>query len=180
MASYKGLVWETRRAFTQQAALIDQLVADWETTSVDHKQELELDYSDQKAELVKDVIALANTLVSGRRLLVIGFNDRTRTYHKPPNPKISQDRLEQIIGQYVTPYLNISYEVIESRHGPVGLVEVLPERSKLPYTVSKPLKGMKREIVAEDLWVRHGSHSAKPDQAELDALREEAARTRET
>jgi len=178
VATYKGLAWETRRAFTLQAALIDQLVADWETTSVDHKQELELGSNDQKAELVKDVIALANTLVSGRRWMVIGFNDKTRAYHNPPNPGITEDRLIDIIQQYVTPFPNISYLAVEHRQGLVGLLEVLPERSMLPYKVSKGLKGAKRKIEPGDLWVRHGSHSAKPDQEELDALREEAMRAR--
>jgi len=178
-ATYKGLAWETRRVFTQQAVLIDQLVADWETTSVDHKQELELGSNDQKAEFVKDVIALANTLVRGRRWMVIGFHDKTRAYHNPPAPSITQDRLIDIVQQYVTPYLDISYEAVDHRHGQVGLLEVLPERTKLPYRVAKSLKGMKRSIDQADCWVRHGSHSAKPDQQELKALEEEASRARE-
>ncbi len=77
-SSYFGLVWETRRGFTLESKFIDELVAEWETTSVDFKRELYLDTADQKAEFTKDVIGLANTQASGRRWMIIGFDDKTR------------------------------------------------------------------------------------------------------
>jgi len=86
-ASYSGVVWETRRGLTINSQFIDGLVREWETTSVEFKRELHLDTADQKAELIKDVIGLANTQVSGRRLLVVGFEDKRRTYYGPPDPR---------------------------------------------------------------------------------------------
>jgi hypothetical protein len=38
----------------------------------------------EKAEFVKDVIGLANTKPSGRRWMIIGFDDKARKYYGPP------------------------------------------------------------------------------------------------
>ena len=78
VATYLGLVRATRRGFTIESKRLDELVKQWETTSVEFKRELYLDTADQKAEFAKDVIGLANTQASGQRLLIIGFDDKTR------------------------------------------------------------------------------------------------------
>src|SRR5205823_1428520 len=119
-STYRGLVWEFRRGFTVEAQFIDALVAEWETTSVDFKRELHLDTADQKAEFVKDVLGLANTQASGHRWLIIGFDDKTRAFHAPPDPKLSQDRMEQILAPLTAPMVNIRYEVVDYRGGQVG------------------------------------------------------------
>ena len=59
--TYRGFVWEKRRGFTLESRFIDDLVAEWETTSVDFKRQLSLDTMDHKAEFIKDVLSLANT-----------------------------------------------------------------------------------------------------------------------
>ena len=49
-STYQGLVWGTRRGFTIESKLIDDLVKEWETTNVDFKREVSLDTKKQKAE----------------------------------------------------------------------------------------------------------------------------------
>lgn len=88
-ASYAGLVWEHRRAEVEGVRLLNSLIAEWETTSVEFKRELLLNTKDQQAEFVKDVIGLANTQASGRRWLIVGFDDKTRSYHSPPDPSVT-------------------------------------------------------------------------------------------
>ncbi len=82
---------------------LDQLVSEWETTSVNFKRDLETKTADQKAELVKDVLGLANTQASGQRWMIIGFEDKTRVYRGPPNPKLNPDHLEHLLSQYTAP-----------------------------------------------------------------------------
>src|SRR5713101_858379 len=94
-STYRGLVWETRHGFTLESKFIDDLVADWETTSVEFKSVQYTDTAGQKAELIKDVLSLATTKVSGQRWLIIGFDDDTHEYCGPPNPKLTQNHLEQ-------------------------------------------------------------------------------------
>jgi len=73
--TYSGLVRLTRCDSVSETRFIDGLISEWETTSVEFKQELHLDSPSQKAEFVKDIIGLANTQASGRRWLIIGFDD---------------------------------------------------------------------------------------------------------
>lgn len=178
-ASYQGLVWETRRAFTIDALEIDRLVSEWETTSVDFKRELYTDTKDQKAELAKDLIGLANTQASGRRWMIIGFDDKTRAYHGSPGKKITQNHLEQIIAPYIEPNLQIRYKAVNYKgQGQVGKLEVLRDPRQLPYLVAKDLAGQNKRISAGQVFVRHGTQTEEPTPAELQSLREEGERAR--
>lgn len=115
---------------------------------------------------------------SGRRWLIIGFDDKAHTYHGPPDKKIAQNHLEQLIARYVHPNLQIRYEVVDYRLGQVGKLEVLREPAKLPYKVSRSLAGEKRPITEGQVFVRHGSQTEEPTEAELRAIEEEGERAR--
>lgn len=181
-STYRGLVWENRRDLVIGARFIDGLVAEWETTSVDFKRELSLDTASQKAEFIKDVIGLANTQASGRRRMIIGFDDKTRAHYGPPDSRITQNRIEQILGDYVQPFVDVRYEVIDYRASKVGVLEVLRDAVKIPHHVAKSLgdkaAGDKKRIEEGQIFVRHGSQTEPPTPAELDAIREEAERAR--
>ncbi len=174
-STYKGLVWETRRGFTLESKFIDDLVAEWETTSVDFKRQLSLDTMDQKAEFVKDILSLVNTKASGRRWLVIGFDDKTHAYFGPPDSKITQNRIEQLLARYIDPYVDVRYEAVEYRAGRVGKLEVLRDPKKLLYRVKEQMNREKKPpLMPGDIFVRHGSQVEKPTDAELLALQEES------
>jgi hypothetical protein len=176
-ARYRGLVWEFRRGFTLESKFIDDLVTEWETTSVEFKRELATKTADQKAELVKDIIALVNTQASGRRFLVIGFDNSTRAYHGPPNAKINQEHIEQLVSEYIEPAVDVRYEVIDYRSGPVGRLEALRDPKKLPYRVKKSV-GDKKRIERGNVFVRHGSLVEKPEPPELKAIVRDGERAR--
>jgi hypothetical protein len=176
-STYKGLVWEHRRAFTLESRFIDQLVQEWETTSVDFKRELYLDNENQKAEFIKDILSLANTQASGRRWMIIGFDDKTRCFHTPPDPKLSQNRLEQLLAHYTSPVVDIRYEVVGYRSGQVGKIEVLRDAKKLPYKVAASV-GNKKSISVGQMFVRHGSQVEEPTDLERDSITTEGERAR--
>lgn len=175
--TYRGLVWEKRRDFVVGTRFLDGLVAEWETTGVEFKRELRLGTADEKAEFVKDVIGLANTQASGRRWMIVGFDDKTRSYHAPPDLSVTQNRIEQILARYVAPAVDVRYEVIGYRGGQVGRLEVLRDAKRLPYRVAQSF-GEKRRVVEDQIFVRHGSQTEAPTPAELEAIREEAERAR--
>ena len=187
-ANYRGLVWEQKRDFIVRERKVLDMVEVWETTSVDFKRELYLDTAGEKAEFIKDIIGLANTQASGRRWLVVGFDDRTRQIHIPSEPpekgewqkKITQDRIEQLLSAYVAPNINVRFEIINFSGGVVGKLEIIREAAKLPYRVSKSLgdKEDKKRIEEGQIFVRHGSHTVQPDDEELQDLQDEAARAK--
>ena len=175
--TYRGLVWESRRGLTLETKFIDDLVAEWETTSVDFKQYLYIKTVEQKAEFIKDVLSLANTKASGRRWMIIGFNNKTHDYCCPPNSVLNQDDFERLIDEYTNPHVDVRYVVAEYRKGLVGKLEVLRDHQKLPYRVAKSLgdklKGDKKQIFKGQIFVRHGSQVVVARGAERKALLEE-------
>jgi hypothetical protein len=179
--TYRGLVWETRRGYTVESRFIDRLLEEWETTNVDFKREIGLDTKKQKAEFAKDVLGLATTKSSGGRYMIIGFEDKTRGYHAPPDPAVTQDRMERILADLTDPVVTIRYEVVDYRLGKVGKLEVIREPEKLPYRASKDVlideKGRKG-LEQGKVYVRHGSQTESPTDAELEALKEEGRRAR--
>jgi hypothetical protein len=175
--TYRGLVWLRKQGETVEAELIDQLVAEWETTSVEFKRELRTGTVDEKAELVKDLTALANTQASGRRWLIVGFDAKTHEHIAAPDPAISQDHLEQLISAYIEPSLTVRYSATDYRSGTVGKLEVIREAAKLPYVSKRELQA-KRHVSAGQWFVRHGSQVEEPTPAERQAIIEEAARAR--
>ena len=173
-ATYKGLVWQTRRGLTLETKRIDALVSEWETTSVDFKRELHLDTEDQKAEFIKDILGLVNTQSSGKRYLIIGFDDKTRTYYGPPDPKISTNRMEQFLARLTAPVVQIRYDLIPYKEGSVGQIEVFRDPALLPYRVGASITGSKKKVSQHDVFVRHGSQTEAPTADELQALKDEA------
>jgi hypothetical protein len=181
-ATYKGIVWETKRGFTLESKFIDDLVAEWETTSVEFKQNLYIKSVEQKAEFIKDVLSLANTKASGRRWMIIGFHNKTHDYFVPPNPDLNQDDFERLIGEYTQPHVDVKYDQVEYKKGLVGKLEVIRDPQNLPYRVAKTLgdklKGDKKQIFKGQIFVRHGSQVVVARGTEQKELLEESKRAR--
>ncbi len=178
--TYQGMVWETRRGFTIESKFIDEMVREWETTNVEFKREIGLDTEKQKAEFAKDSLGLVTTKSSGRRYMIIGFDDKTRQYYGPPAPAVSQNRMEQVLANLTDPVVTIRYEIIDHRAGRVGKLELFREPEKLPYRASKDVfddKG-KKALEKGTVYVRHGSQTESPTPSELAALEDEGRRAR--
>ncbi len=172
-ATYRGLVWEKKQGFTRMSRFLDDLVVEWETTSVDFKRELHLDTADQKAEFIKDVLSLVNTKASGQRWMIIGFDDRSHTYYGAPDQAITTNRIEQILAMYTVPCVEVQYNSVDYRSGTVGMLEVIRNPQKLPYRVARSI-GDKKRIEQGDIYVRHGSQVEKPTPLEEQALIDES------
>ncbi len=173
--SYRGVVWATRRESTELQTLVRGLLPDWETTNVDFKRELNLGRDKEKAEFVRDVLALANTKSPGKRYLVVGFGSKSRVFEASVDPTIDQDRLENILLAYAEPAPRVIYSVLPWEGGQLGLVEVVREPWSLPYKVKRNLA----HVRAGDIYVRHGSHTETPSPNELVSLEEEGQQARE-
>ncbi len=175
--TYRGLARLLKRDFTIVSQEIDELLKEWETTSVEFKREVRTDTADQKAEFIKDILALANTQASGRRWLIVGFDNQTHMWSKDPDRKLTQDHIEQLLSVYAEPMIQTRYEVVDYRAGKVGRLEVLREQTNLPYRVKRDT-GYQKRITAGQIFVRHGSQIEEATHLELQSLEDEATRAR--
>jgi len=100
--------------------------------------ELGLDTERQKAEFCKDVLALANTRVSGRRFLVIGFNNTSRAFTTSIDPSVDQHRMGDVCFQRIaTPCTRTEYRQI-AMDGGDSWSDRGSERSRRPTVHAKP------------------------------------------
>lgn len=178
-ACYRGLVWEKKGTEIANVRAISKLLDEWETTSVEFKRELYLDTKDQKAEFVKDILGLANTQASGERLLIVGFDDKTRAYHAPPDPKkITADNIERVLAQYTAPVVEVKYETMNyGGSGDIGIIKIKRDRTKLPYKPAMSF-GDKKRISEDQIFVRHGSQTQEATVSEIESLEAEALRAK--
>jgi hypothetical protein len=156
--TYRGIVRVTRQADTEGQATIRELLGDWEGVNVDFKRELNLTKPSEKAEFVKDILALVTTKFTGRRYLIIGFDPKTQQFFQSVDQSITQDRLEDILVAYANPVPIIKFERVTWQGGVVGLIEAKRQPHKLPYKVKV---NMTHKIRAGDVFVRHGSRIVK-------------------
>lgn len=174
--SYVGIVVATQQVPTELRALLNDLIETWETTSVDFKEVLRLDTDKEKAEFCKDIIALANTLVSGKSFLVVGFNDVSRDFTADVDPKCDQHRMESILAAYCKPVPMIAYTTVDWVSGTAGLIEVVCDRRLLPYRLSRDAWKFK----ATTVFVRHNTLVSVASSEEEQLLLDEAVRFRGT
>jgi hypothetical protein len=181
-SSYRGLVWERKREYTDDVVTIDKLIADGETATVDFKRRLEMKRPPEKREFAKDMSALANARATGQRYMLIGVENDGRIYrtqnceeqdeHERSLRQISQDTLQQILNEATRPVLTVRYDVVEHPDGPVGRLEVLRHRSDIPYAVVKD----DRTVV----YVRREAVTQEATQDEIEEMQRRAARVKAT
>ena len=193
--TYFGLVWEHRRSITLRSQEIDALVEEGETPTVDLKRQLALDTASHKAELIKDVIALANTKGPGPRYLIIGFTDEG-DYYEPENPQeraerdrlldaLSEERLQTIVSTYTDPVLRVRYTKAGYHRGPVGMLQVHRDTTELPYAVRKTLGSTDktdksaRQVRQGQVFLRDGTVTRAARLEEIERLRADAERVRQ-
>jgi hypothetical protein len=179
--TYTGLVRATEKVATEGQALVQALLDDWETTNTDFKRELHLATKDDKAEFVRDALALANTQVTGDRYLVTGFDPKSHEFTTTADPSVTQDRIEDVLNEYTEPPVTVRYVTFPwtDDSGEAGLLEIKRDRTKVPYRVRRSLRGAKNAIDVREVFVRHGSHIAVASSEEVKDLEDEAARARQ-
>ncbi len=155
--TYAGVVRATERISTEWDIRLREMVAEWETTTVEFKRTVELGTTARNAEFAKDIDSLANTKSSGSaRHLIVGYDPKTHEFAYPVDPaQLQQDRLEQILNPYATPAHDIRSFTLEheSGKGLVGIIEVRRDPTKLPHRIAKA----GGNVVVGTIHVRHGS-----------------------
>ncbi|RKD27573.1 Predicted transcriptional regulator, contains HTH domain [Caminicella sporogenes DSM 14501] len=99
------------------------LLKQGEGPKLDYKETININQESGKKELVKDIIAIANSQ-GGRGHLIIGVKDKTREIVgiKPEN--INEERIQQIISNRCDPPINIRVEYIDIDNKTVAVITI--------------------------------------------------------
>jgi hypothetical protein len=173
--TYNGVVRATEYKRTMTSALVQNLLPEWETATVEFKLQVPLDREADKAEFAKDICALATTKASGvERYLVVGFDPKSHFFARSVDSRINQDRIEQILNAHTVSAPVARLEVAPWEHGTIGVIRVLREESKVPYRLTSALA--QKFFKGRDVFVRHGSQVEPPTPTELTNLVAEGER----
>lgn len=121
------------------------------------------------AELLKDIIAMANADIEGERLIVTGVK------HKPDGNKeilpIKNDKFidsatyQQVVQENIEPDLKIEYDPHLFNGNLVGLLKIRDCYDQ-PYILKKDFGKLKKG----DCFIRKGTHQLKASRADLDRI----------
>ncbi len=156
---------------------IQELIAKRESTKFDLKAEILCKTKDEKSDLVKNIIAIANPPGKIGHLL-FGVYDNGQPSGKL-EMGVSEEQIQKIVKEYTTPYIETSYEIVPFKNQSTSLLTIRREPSKLPYRVGKSVGGNKQAINKDDIFYRHGRHSEKATYEEITALFLEGERARQ-
>lgn len=117
----------------------------------------------EKSELLKDILAIANSWRDGMGYILLGFKDQR------PNPaevvgiheSIDDSRIQQFVNGKVTPKLTFSYEEYLYEDKTIGIISI--PQQKRPFYLKNAYGKLKSNIV----YVRRGSSTDEADPFEI-------------
>jgi hypothetical protein len=113
-------------------------------------------------------------LFGARRFLVVGFEDKTLTFHATPDASLTQERLEQVLHAYAKPPEIRATRAPWAGGGEALLIEILRDATRVPYRATRDLGPLKTAAV----YVRRGRHTVEASADEIADLEAEATRAR--
>lgn len=105
------------------------LLKQGEGPKLDYKQKIDLSLESGKKELVKDVIAIANSQ-GGRGHLIIGVGDKNREIMGIDPSSLNEERIQQIISNRSDPPINIRVEYVNVKDKTVGIITIFRSHRK--------------------------------------------------
>lgn len=142
---------------------------EWKT--VDAKRELILQENGDKAEFVKDVVAMANN--GELSYLVIGLEDKTFRPIGALSHRHTKNDLNQLLADKIDPPLVVGYQEFTSSEGDYAIIEILGRNP--PYIVARDLTHNKQDrkqvrIYKGTIFVRHEDRTEGISRSELEVF----------
>lgn len=144
-----------------------QIQYEQEGTKLDFKRE---QYRKEKyKDLIKDIMAMANAPVEGKRYIITGVKDLpggTKEYFSIPEKEfVDQATYQQILRENVEPSIDFSYYPIEVDGNLLGVFEI-DKCINPPYMMKKDFNGLNKG----DCFVRRGSQQERMTRRDLDEI----------
>ena len=147
--------------------VLKQLIIQGETNRVDFKRELDLDTGKGKAELIKDILSIANS-GNDTGFIIIGIDDDKNIFGID---EIQEERIQQLASTYITPPVMLQCSVINlnfSSELQVGVIEI--HATHRPHKVAHSID----KIQQNEVFVRHGSVVLKASPEEIITMHSES------
>ena len=145
-----------------------------ETTKLEHKLRIDIHSNNGKAELIKDVLAMANASPSGEDTgyLIIGSSNGIA--EDISDLKLDDATLQQIVNSKVHPPIAFSYTEIVTQTGvTVGVIEI-PKSNARPHCVKQDIMENERVLLHKGkCLIRQGSSTKEAMKEDFDQMYDE-------
>ena len=131
------------------------------------RQSWNLDTKEGKGEFIKDILAMTNA-VGQIGYLIVGVGDEPppkRTLESIENQGLSEERLQQIISDYVEPPIEFVYEEANLLGNVIGVIRIPPSNAK-PHWAKKQIGPVRDRT----FYTRRGSTTALATLPELERM----------
>lgn len=156
-------------AKTGQGKTLEELIFQAEGPKLDVKQQSwDLDTNEGKAEFIKDVSAIANSPGQETGYIILGVTDKDRGLVGVDRNLVKEERLQQIVAEYIDPPFTLSFSVRSLRDQPVGLISI-PPSSKKPHMINRDIG----KLHTGTCHIRRGSITALARSSDFRAMIEE-------
>jgi tetratricopeptide (TPR) repeat protein len=146
------------------------LIAGTEGQNIDFKRELHLDTAKVKAELVKDIIAVANS-ESKKGYLIIGIDDDKQIVG---TAGLEEERIQQIAYSHITPPVILTCELIPlATHGALFVGVITVKSTKQPHKVAVSIERLSQD----EVFIRRGSITTKASPEDIIRMHEHEEET---
>lgn len=138
-----------------------------EGTKLDFKRE---QYNKEKyQDLLKDIMAMANAPIEGKRYIIVGVKEKTdgsKEFHSIPKDEIvDQATYQQIVRENIEPHINFSYYSIELDGNILGIIEI-DKCDNPPYMMKKDYRALKKG----ECLIRRGSQQERMTRRDLEEI----------
>ena len=117
------------------------------------RQSWNLDANEGKGEFIKDILAMTNAFGDNGYLIVgVVGDERERPLESIENQGLSEERLQQIIKEYVEPPIEFVYEEITFYGKVIGVITIPPSQAK-PHWAKKQIGSLRDHT----FYIRRGS-----------------------
>lgn len=152
----------------------------FESAKVDYKQAYPLEDKEKQAELVKDITAMANTIVSDDSLERMGFDpgygfiivgcDEQGQFFDISSLELDDAKYQQIVNEKVEPKVEFLFVRFEHQAGDSALqfgAFIIPPSERPPHRVTKEFI---KKLAPGNCFVRHGTSTSQATDAELERM----------
>ncbi len=162
-------------------AIIQLIQRGFESLKVDYKRILDLSIPKHKAELIKDVSAMANTVDRDDSLtalgldpkigfLIIGVDERDGSLHDISHLNLDDAKLQEIVNSKIDPPIRFLFRTFDHT-GPDGRVVelgaiIVPESYKPPHRVKKKFDKLRKD----QCFVREGTSTREARDRDLEKM----------
>lgn len=138
------------------APSLPDLIFHPEGAKLDLKQQpWDLDTREGKAEFIKDVSAMVNSNGQETGYIVLGVTDADRRVVGIDRDILQEERLQQIVAEYIDPPFALSFRVISLLDHSVGLISIPPSSQK-PHLINRSIGRLHQG----QCYIRRGSITA--------------------